>query len=1075
MEGSSDGSSDDEDDDEEPLLKYHRMGASVTQLLGTDDATCLHVYAAFIVMGTRTGVVLVLDFHGNEQRRFHCHKQKVNAVSVDRAGTTIASCSDDGTVVVNSLSDSGEQIVQNYHRPVLTVQLDPLYSRQRDNAFASGGLVGKFVLHKRGFLGFGNQDIVLHEGEGPVHRAAWGTHFIAWANDAGVKIYDYDRDERISFIEKPPGSPPADVCPCHLYWETATTLLVAWADCVNIVAIRDRPGAARPSGKDGGRDGHSGGQGAGGGAGGVRGPSKMAEIVALFNTEYSLCGIAPFGDDLALLGFYPPDNEGGVVTPHRPELFIVMRDGGEDLSYDALPVKGFEDNSAADYALGAEHNTVLGEDGLPVLYVIAPKDVVVAKPRGVVDHIAWAVQCEKFEEAVSMAESYVSLVGEPRLVELSEQCLTQLIERGEPARAASMCPRLLRKRADLWDKWVAYFFDELEDGDAADAARANLARAVPLREPRLSSGSYTRLMHFLLHHDPAGFLEAVEQWPRIAAGITERKVSVRSLTEGHGEAGGSGLGDGVEVVEVAGIDEDETESAPPAPRPEKLPRLIDVTAMVAEVQDVINEHTIAEETTGGADAAANEAASRDVPLLLAALAELYVQDHKPDQALRVYLDDERWQGISTGGASHVFDLITINGLFDLVSSKVLRLMQLDEAGAVDMLVANVEHIPAQSVAFQLRAHRRLLHEYLHHMFQTRTEEYNTAKNSDFHELQLSLYAEFAPHHLLEFLRVSQHFPLEKAYEVCSERPEPLYNEMVFILQRMGNASEAFSLIIDKLRDVRQAIQFCQKHDDGEMWDELISRCIASTDLVSELLDGLAGADLDPSRVIRQIPEGLDIPDARDKIMALLEDCHMRLRMVDNTQAIVSSDCIDLMRRLVRSQVAGVRVPANTGHCQLCRETLRLVDPMRVSLASGGAHMPVDIVVFFCSHAYHKGCLRTYLRHAASSARSGKTGHRRQSKRSAVSARRSEAFSYSSDEDDESPRYRCVRCASTARRHRRRDRRSERGDDHASFGGGDGRRGGGSKSGDAGGAGGAGGPDPAGRDGGSRREGRSGRS
>lgn len=91
----------------------------------------------------------------------------------------------------------------------------------------------------------------------------------------------------------------------------------------------------------------AGGAGAGAGAAAevAARPKKRARIVARFRTDFSVCGIAPFGEALALLGYQAPDEDG----PLQPELYIVTRDIGDELSNDALPIRGFEDNAAIDY------------------------------------------------------------------------------------------------------------------------------------------------------------------------------------------------------------------------------------------------------------------------------------------------------------------------------------------------------------------------------------------------------------------------------------------------------------------------------------------------------------------------------------------------------------------------------------------------------------------------------------------------------------------------------------------------------------------------------------------------------
>lgn len=61
----------------------------------------------------------------------------------------------------------------------------------------------------------------MHSGEGPIHAVKWRTSLIAWANDAGVKVYDTANDQRITFIERPRGSPRPELLLPHLFWQVS--------------------------------------------------------------------------------------------------------------------------------------------------------------------------------------------------------------------------------------------------------------------------------------------------------------------------------------------------------------------------------------------------------------------------------------------------------------------------------------------------------------------------------------------------------------------------------------------------------------------------------------------------------------------------------------------------------------------------------------------------------------------------------------------------------------------------------------------------------------------------------------
>jgi hypothetical protein len=78
--------------------------------------------------------------------------------------------------------------------------------------------------------------------------------------------------------------PPADACPPRLTWETDTSLLVAWGADVRVITIRSEAAAGAA------------------GAAGDAPARRFGEVTAKFSVKDALvCGIAPFGAELALL------------------------------------------------------------------------------------------------------------------------------------------------------------------------------------------------------------------------------------------------------------------------------------------------------------------------------------------------------------------------------------------------------------------------------------------------------------------------------------------------------------------------------------------------------------------------------------------------------------------------------------------------------------------------------------------------------------------------------------------------------------------------------------------------------
>jgi hypothetical protein len=90
----------------------------------------------------------------------------------------------------------------------------------------------------------------------------------------------------------------------------------------------------------------------------------------------------------------------------------------------------------------------------------------------------------------------------------------------------------------------------------------------------------------------------------------------------------------------------------------------------------------------------------------------------------------------------------------------------------------------------------------------------------YHGLLVRLYADYSRDKLLPLLRRSDNYPIQQALDICTQKK--FYSEMVYLLGRMGNTSQALQLMTRKLNDIENAIKFCQEHDDEELWNDLIN-------------------------------------------------------------------------------------------------------------------------------------------------------------------------------------------------------------------------------------------------------------
>lgn len=94
-------------------------------------------------------------------KEFSAHDSVVNDLSFDLQGEYIGSCSDDGSVVINSLFTDDEIMKFEYHRPMKAIALDPDYARKTSRRFIAGGLAGNLYLNSKKWLGYRDQVCII--------------------------------------------------------------------------------------------------------------------------------------------------------------------------------------------------------------------------------------------------------------------------------------------------------------------------------------------------------------------------------------------------------------------------------------------------------------------------------------------------------------------------------------------------------------------------------------------------------------------------------------------------------------------------------------------------------------------------------------------------------------------------------------------------------------------------------------------------------------------------------------------------------------------------------------------------
>ena len=247
---------------------------------------------------------------------------------------------------------------------------------------------------------------------------------------------------------------------CYIKWESSKHLLVGWSDTIKLIQISLRRL----------QSGHT---------------YLYAEIVRMFKTPYHIYGLAPWGKkSIAVLAMGRDDDDDEEEdSVELSELHIISRDSGEEVSSDLLELRGFEHYDKTDYSLHHISKT---------LYVVASKDVVLAKPRNTTDRIRWLLKRNRFETILSiLTDTSNSNVPTTLKSQFAESYMSELVSSKNWTRAASFCSDLVsmscnvkndNEKGKLWEKWISVF--------AKHRKLDKIAMHVPTSTPQLPKYVY---------------------------------------------------------------------------------------------------------------------------------------------------------------------------------------------------------------------------------------------------------------------------------------------------------------------------------------------------------------------------------------------------------------------------------------------------------------------------------------------------------------------------------------------------------------------------------------------------------
>lgn len=206
---------------------------------------------------------------------------------------------------------------------------------------------------------------------------------------------------------------------------------------------------------------------------------------------------------------------------------------------------------------------------------------------------------------------------------------------------------------------------------------------------------------------------------------------------------------------------------------------------------------------------------------------------------------------------------------------------------------------------------------------------------------------------------------------------------MYLYSKTGDAKRALFLIIDRLHDVKQAINFAKSQDDHDLWNDLLDYSMDKPGFIRGLLEEV-GTSIDPVTLIRRIPEGLEIDGLREGVSRMIKEHELQWSISEGVARVLRGEVATAQLTLRAGQRKGVKfdvVHHKGHHDHLDVETSDVPTDIRPLQPTKGAGSHVDrrpkaghcvgchesfaededetLVGFACGHVFHLSHLLSY--------------------------------------------------------------------------------------------------------------------
>lgn len=131
------------------------------------------------------------------------------------------------------------------------------------------------------------------------------------------------------------------------------------------------------------------------------------------------------------------------------------------------------------------------------------------------------------------------------------------------------------------------------------------------------------------------------------------------------------------------------------------------------------------------------------------------------------------------------------------------------------------------------------------------------------------------------------------------------DELVYLYSKTGQMKRALFLIIDRLQDVKKAIEFAKEQEDPDLWEDLLTYSMDKPSFIRGLLEQV-GTSINPITLVRRIPEGLEIEGLREGLKHIMKEHEIQYSISGGVARVLRSEVAAAQNELRIGQRKGIK-------------------------------------------------------------------------------------------------------------------------------------------------------------------------